>query len=326
MDPEHYERLAPPGAPEPWLAVIAPGREDYVIQIAASEEAIDIRGLEKEWINWTKQGDEIIVVKDRPSLRVHYCGGLYGGGVLEAGPELLAARRNWFLRYKNILDPQLANPLPALVQCYERRPLVDLLSTMRSTRSGPFPFPEHADWPRCGECGEPMAFIGALDFRGYRRIGSLVHVPEGALVLHGCDRCTFACTDDTSMSLNWITSEMPLGLRRETDGQEDAIEVGRSYETIEFSTPAYYSEDLSDDPDFAKEWGIYNNFACPLNKVGGQIFWIQDDDTPRDENGDAMCFIGQFIGSRDVQFADTGTLYLFFSDGTRETKAVLQFY
>jgi hypothetical protein len=326
MDSEYYERLAPPGTPAPWLAVLAPGRKNYIIQIASSEQAIDIGRLKQKWIIWIRGGDEIVVVKDDPSFRVHYCGGLYCVGYLQAGPVHLAARRNWFLRYKHILDPHLANPLPTLVQFYERRPLEDLLCTMRSTRAGPFPFSEQVDWPRCGHCGEPMAFIGTMDFRGYRRVGGLVHMPEGSLVLHGCDRCTIPCRDDESTSLTWITSEMPLGLRAGTDQNEDAIEVGRAYETIEFSTPAMYAEDLSDDADFSKEWGIHQNFACPLNKVGGHLRRIQSDDTPRDGNGNPMQFVGQFLGSRDVELGDSGTVYVFFSDETRETKAVLQCY
>jgi hypothetical protein len=324
MDSEYLERLAPPGTPDPWLAVIAPSREDYVIQVASSEQAFDVCGLKKEWINWINRGDEIVVVRDDPSLRVHYSGGLYVGGDLDAGPVLLAARRNWFLRYKSILNAHLANPRSALVYFYERHPLDDLLGTMRSTRAGPFPFPKNADWPRCGDCGEPMAFIGVMDFRGFHRLGELIHVPVGSLVLHGCDRCT--CAGEKATSLTWVTSEMSLELRVGPDRPENAIEVGRAYETIEFSTPALYAEDLSDDPDFSKEWGIYKNFTCPLSKVGGHIFWIQGDETPCDANGNPMHFVGQFIGSRDVELGDSGSIYVFFSDETRETKAVLQFY
>lgn len=326
MDSGFYERLAPLGTPDPWLAVIAPGREDYVIQVASSEQEMDIRRLKKKWKVWIQSGDKIVVIQDDPALRVHYSGGLYCTGYLGAGPVHLAARRNWFLRYKHILDPHLTNPLPTLVQFYERRPLEDLLCTMRSTKVGPFPFSEHADWPQCAHCGEPMAFIGSMDFRGYGRLGGPVHLPEGSLVLHGCDRCTIPCTDAGSTSLTWITSEMPLGLRAGTDHTEHAIEVGLGYETVEFSTPVFYAKDLSDDADFSKEWGIYQNFACPLDKVGGHVHWIQNDDTPSDGNGNPMQFIGQFVGSPDIELGDGGIVYVFFSGETRETKAVLQYY
>lgn len=326
MDLGYYERLAPPGMPAPWLAVLAPGREDYVVQIASTEQALDILELEKEWINWIKSGDEIVVVKDAPSARVHYCAGLYCAGLRDAGSVILAARQNWFLRYKHILDPHLANPLPTLVQFYERGRVEDLLCTMRSTRVGPFAFPEHTDWPRCGHCGELMVFIGTMDYRGYSRIGGPVHIPEGSLVLHGCDRCGIPCADDEFTSLTWLTSEMPLGLRVGADRNEDAIEVGRAYETIEFPTPALSTEEMSDDADFSKEWGIYQNFTCPLNKVGGHLRWIQSDKTPRDGKGNPMQFIGQFLGSRDVELVDGGIVYVFFSDETRETRAILQYY
>jgi hypothetical protein len=71
---------------------------------------------------------------------------------------------------------------------------------------------------------------------------------------------------------------------------------------------------------------IYQNFACPLNKVGGHVRWIQSDGTPCDGNGNPMQFVGQFLGSRDVELGDGGAAYVFFSDETRETKAVLQYY
>jgi hypothetical protein len=326
MDSKYFERLAPSGSPDPWLAVIAPGREDYVIQIASSEQAVDMTRLKKEWIIWIDSGDEIVAVKDAPTLRVHYCGGLYCDGDLQASLAHLAARRNWFLRYKQILDPHLANPLTTLVQFYERRPLEDLICTMRSTGVGPFPFPRKAEWPRCGGCGEQMAFIGSMDFRGHRSIGAAANVPDGSLVLHGCNRCTIPCSNENATSLTWITSDMSLELRAGTGHNSDAIEVGRAYETIEFLTPAFYAKDLSDDADFSKEWGIYHNFACPLNKVGGHLNWIQGEETPCDKNGNPMQFVGQFLGSRDVELGDSGIVFVFFSEKTRETKAVLQCY
>jgi hypothetical protein len=323
VDQKYYERLAPPGVPEAWLGVLAlaPGREGYVAEIAEIAEAVDVPRLKTEW-----GGKEIVVLKDDPALCVHYGGGLYFVGWDKARPVHLAARRNWFLRYKQILEPHLRDPRSAIVHFYEPSSVSDLLCTMRSTRDGPFAFAKHADWPRCGHCGELMAFIGTLDFRGYRRIGGVAHPPDGALVLHGCGQCGIACTDEKSTSLSWISAEMPLELRDGTDQSGRAIEVGRAYETIEFPTPAFYSKDLSDDPDFLQEWGIYQYFTCPLNKVGGHLHWIQDDETPCDRNGDAMTYIGQFIGLDDVKLGDSGVVYVFFSDGTGETKTVLQCY
>lgn len=344
MDLHFYEQLAPPGTPNPWLAVIAPGTRDYVIQIAESKDAIDLRALEDQWSNWIKQGYTIEIVRDDPTLRVRYCSGLYTNGWLEVSAAVLAARRNWFLRYRDILDRKLADPLPTLVQLYERRPMEDIFGTMRSTRNGPFPFPSNADWPRCGECGESMAFIGVLDFRAYCSVGKVGNVPAGALVLHGCDRCTIPCTDDAATSLTWITAEMRVEVRRGPDVADDAIEVGRAFKTIEFPTPALGAEELSIRPHVpndprqatrammtgsAVEWGerdFDQTFTCPLTKVGGHLNWIQNDETPNDRSGRPMQFIGQFIGSRDVDLGDSGIAYIFFSDETRETNVRVQFY
>jgi hypothetical protein len=321
MDSKYYALLAPPGVPEPWLGVL-PSRDSYVIGIGESAEAVDAPRLETEW-----SGKKVTVVKDDPSIRVHYCGGLYFVGSSQARPVHLAARRNWFLRYKHILERYLVKPLSTLVHFYERRPWDDLLCTMRSTRVGPFPFPKDADWPRCGRCRERMAFIGTLDFRDYHRVGDLMHLPKGSLVLHGCDKCSIPCVDVKSTSLTWITSDMPLELRAEGEQNDDTIEIGRPFLTIEFPTAAFYAADLSNDADFLEEWGIYQYFTCPLNKVGGHLHWIQDDDEPpRDRNGNPMQYVGQVLGSSDVEFADSGTLYVFFSDETRETKTILQYY
>jgi hypothetical protein len=320
MEQGIFERLAPPDAPAPWLAVISPGMEDYIIQVASSMHDLDLSELRNKWINWIKLGHDIVAMQDSPAVKAQYRGGLWACGET---PALLTARRNWFQRYRTILEPHFRDPVPAIIHFYKRRLPDDLLCTMRSTESGPFPFLKGGDWPRCGHCQERMAFIGVLDFRNYNRVGK-VQVPRGALVLHGCDQCTIPCTDDKSCSLTWITPEQKIELwGRE---KKSTIEVGIPWETIEFPTPSYPDFDPAQDADFAKEHAPWDNFACPLNKIGGHIRWIQDPYEPLDRDGNGMHYIGQFTETKDVELADSGIVYIFYSEQTQETKAVLQYY
>ena len=325
MNSDVFDRLAPNNAPESWLAVIDPGRKDYVVHVARSQEELDIWKLKKEWINWIRLGHDIVALKDSPSLLVHYDHGLYGGGYQHSTPAHLTARKNWFLRYRDILSNHLSNPLPAFVHFFERRSADDLFCTMRSTKSGPFPFPKDAEWPSCGHCRQKMAFIGTLDFRNYHSLGK-ARLPKGSLVLHGCDQCTIPCSDDESTSLIWITPEQQIQMRSAEDANQESIEVGVAWETIEFPTPAFVARSISDDPGFLNEGNIYQNFACPLTKVGGHVRWIQNDDTPVDQNGNPMHYIGQFIEPRDVELGDSGIVYLFYDSETRKTSSVLQYY
>jgi hypothetical protein len=321
MEPGYFEKLAPSNAPEAWLAVMSPGREDYVVAVAGSEKELDILQLKKDKVNWINLGHDIVAVKDSPSLRVQYQGGFWWN---DEDPAQLAARKNWFLRYQAILEKHLKDPLPALVQFYKRGRPDDLLCTMRSTKSGPFPFPKGADWPRCRHCLERMAFVGVLDFRDYHRIGQAA-IPDGSLVLHGCNECSIPCLDNESTSLKWLTPDQQIELQG-TSGAGEDVELGVTWETMEFPTPAFYPEELSADPAFLKEDSIYEYFACPLNKVGGHLRWIQGDYTPTDRKGNPMKYIGQFTGTKDVELGDAGILYLFFSDETGETDSVLQYY
>jgi hypothetical protein len=322
VDTTYVDRLAPINAPEAWLAVMSPGREDSVVAVAASEDDLDLWGLKKQCINWIRLGHEIVAMKDSPSLQVHYPYGLYSGG---ANPAHLKARKNWFLRYRSILESHLSAPRAALVYFYERKPLPDLLCTMRSTKDGPFPFLKDADWPRCEDCHERMAFIGTLDFRGYHRVGK-TQVPKGCLVLHGCDQCTIPCTDDGSGSVTWLLEQQQVEMWGSENGDQDAIEIGVPWETIEFPSPAFEARDLSDDPAFSKERGIDQFFTSPLDKVGGHLQWIQGDYTPTNARGAPMRYIGQLTGSRDIELGDGGIVYLFYSEETDETRFVLQYY
>jgi hypothetical protein len=70
---------------------------------------------------------------------------------------------------------------------------------------------------------------------------------------------------------------------------------------------------------------MFDTFACRLNKVGGYCLWSDTDMMPVDGCGRQMSFIGHFIGSRDVELGDVGTVSIFFSPFTGETKGFLRY-
>jgi hypothetical protein len=61
-------------------------------------------------------------------------------------------------------------------------------------------------------------------------------------------------------------------------------------------------------------------------KIGGHVFWIQDDSIPKCRCKKPMQYLGQFASSEDLQFGDCGIVYVFYCAGNRcrQTKIVEQ--
>jgi hypothetical protein len=71
---------------------------------------------------------------------------------------------------------------------------------------------------------------------------------------------------------------------------------------------------------FLAERGIFFNFACFADKVGGHVYWIQHEETALDSTGEPMTCIGEFVSSPDIEIGDTGIAYIFYSPKTGETR------
>ena len=246
---------------------------------------------------------------DQPSLAVsHY-------GLVIWNPAWLRARDTWFERYESILEPHLREPRLAQVFTFSTGRLTDPLTTHKSSADGPFAFPRGADWPRCGFCEQRLAFLGTLDFRVYTALA----LPGSTLVLHICKECG-ACSNPETWSLTWLKEGAPIEIMGDS---EKEVLVGTRWFATEYPLPATYAKDLVSTGTFLDEDSIYFNFSCFADKIGGHAFRIQghyiNDATPTDRQGNSMVYIGQFIGSADVEIGDTGIAYLYYSPGTGET-------
>jgi hypothetical protein len=251
----------------------------------------------------------IAVEPDHPGLAVtHY-------GIRIQSPCWLTCRDIWFQRHASILEPHLRDPQVARVLTFSPGEVHDPLISHKSSATGPFAFPRGAAWPMCRLCHSRMAFLGALDFRDFRA----VPVPRGALVLHACQNCGVVA-DPEAWTLTWIKEGEPVQILG--DGRQQVL-VGTPWSATEYPRPADYPKGLTDCGYFLDEDSIYLNFSCFADKIGGHVFRIQghyvDDAPPTDSRGHPMIYIGQFIGSPDVEIGDGGIAYLYYSPTTEET-------
>jgi hypothetical protein len=271
------------------------------------------RGLFACLKGWLRDNDPlpIQVRKDKPSLKVIH------SGISIGNPACLTAREHWFQRFADVLHPHLRDPLPTQVFTYFPGKLRDPLQTHKSTARGPFPFPKGARWPTCGACGKRLGFVGVLDFRRL----SAANLPGSSLVYHACTACGVGPEEET-YTLTWLKEGQDLQFL----GGElcRPVQVGTRWETTDFPTPFYHADEATDRGPFLQERHIYDNFSCFADKVGGHIFWIQGNETPRDARGRPMQFIGQFQGTDDVSIHD-GLAYVFYSPRTAETRLVIQY-
>jgi hypothetical protein len=296
-----------PTPPEAWLVV----RQGMVIGAFPSRNDPALSALVKEE---KSAGRRVSVLLDHPSLNVnHY-------GISIENSSWLTARDNWFERYQNVLEPHLRDPRIAQVYTLAPGRLTDPLATHKSSSQGPFPLPRGTDWPTCGFCDCPMGFLGVLDFRDY----SAVPVPRGSLVLHVCTECCGSVVADReAWSLTWIKEGDEIEIMGDVNNE---VLVGTRWEATEYAFPGCYKAgDLATTGPFLHEHSIYFSFSCLADKVGGHVFWIQSEDRLFDENsfvskdGESMTYIGQFVGSPDIEIGDGGIAYLLYSPRTGNT-------
>jgi hypothetical protein len=295
-----------PRPPQAWLVVRHYGPKStfaYEKVIAASTDRPKLQRVAK-YENEDLPGCARIVL-DHPSLKVCH----YGLDIRE--PCWLTARDIWFERYADILENRLADPRVAQVFTFEPGTLPDPLTSHKSSASGPFTFPRGAAWPKCGFCRSRLAFFGTLDFRQYAD----VRVPGAALVLHVCAECG-VCADRETWSLTWIKEGEPV---EQLGDRDKEVLVGTRWCATEYPILALDPKDLATEGPFLEENGLYANFSCFADKIGGHVFRIQDSYTPADSRGSPMVYIGQFLRSPDVDIGDSGIAYLYYSEATKET-------
>lgn len=254
-------------------------------------------------------GRTICIIPDKASLLVNRI------GIHIKAPVDLAARDVWFERWASVLEPYLIDPRIADVFTFSKGQLTDPFSTHKSAANGPFPFPFRLAWPECGFCNSAMAFVCALDFRQFAD----AKLPGESLIYHTCKDC--GCSNEEANHLTWLRKDDDIETRGE---QSNPIYIARRWQATEYPTPGLDANEIDATGGFRNEQGIYFNFSCFADKIGGHLFWIQSDETPRDASGEAMLYIGQTRGSPDVTIGDTGLVYFFYSPKTGETKYVMQ--
>src|SRR5262249_37288768 len=157
----------------------------------------------------------------------------------------------------------------------------------------PFGFPRDKPLPVCGFCGHLLDYLGTLDFRGFQE----VPVPCGSLVAHVCNRCG-APADREAWATTWLREGEAIVAVGDTEAK---VDIGTRWFVTEYLTPNFTEEDVASNPAFRQERGTWANFSCYADKIGGQPFFIQGDCTPVASNGRPMQYVGQFLGTNDIE-------------------------
>jgi len=314
-----YDKLAL-NAPPAWLALSRCDGERWEGTLGFVEAITEVPSFPDGFFQGREgqleYGYKFEFVLDDPSLAV-----VHQYGIPIYNPACLTARKNWFIRYRDILEKHIANPLPTKVFAFSKGHLTDPYCTFRASAAGPFPWPKSKPLPRCAFCQEQLAFMSVLDFRHFSEI-CCVPVPGQALALHACARCGFS-NDPECYALTWLGNGNDIEIIGDA---EKSVDLGFAWDSFDFPTVPYSAEELTDDKLFLKEWNFFCIFSCYAQKIGGHIFWIQGDSIPVDRNGQPMRFIGQFFGTPDVEIGDGGIAYVFYSETTGQTELVVQYY
>ncbi len=303
-------RLTTPATPEAWLLLL---RCQQAWLVHGVFDAPDSPELLQRHTDSLRFGNDLRIVRDDPALAVVH------SGLSAHTPSWLRARDNWFLRYAAQLEPYLVDARIAQAFTFEKGKLSDPLSSFKAKRGGPCPLPRGTPWPACRFCSTPMVMVGVLDFRQFTE----VCVPKGSLVVHGCPQCGF-CADEETWAVHWLVEGEPVELHGDANAD---IEVGRRWWITDYPTPPFaeldeLGESLRKPGSSRKEQALYFNFTATCDKVGGQVFWIQDDHEFADTD---FVFIGELTGDDESLCRwDSPVVYLMYSPTTGKTIASLQ--
>lgn len=253
------------------------------------------------------------VEKDRPDLPV--C----ADGSFIWKPFDLTMRENWIARNNWLLAQAHRHMRETVVFTYAPGRCADPLA---ARVRGPAPLPAGTEWPVCPACSAAMLFLGTLDFRDtpVRR-----HVPGDVLAYFQCFRCFYF---DLRIKLFWLKKRQACRLVKPPAGQLAKSEIGTPWLVRDFrwddvkgacEVPGIRHTVVGD--------ALYTAATVWGNKVGGHIFFIQNDETPTCSCRRPMRFVGQFAScDDDIDFGDSGTAYIFVCErlNCADTKVVIQ--
>ena len=150
-----------------------------------------------------------------------------------------------------------------------------------------------------------MTFVASLDFRenSERR-----NVPGDAVTLHRCIDCP---SDLDGCFLTWLRKEEDLVLVDPPPGTGNRkTHLGTVWHVLDHSWN--HLVERPEPPELELTIGQSAYFHATLfgSKIGGHLFWIHSDETPRCECGKPMQFLGQILGRFDLG-AGSSCVYLF---------------
>jgi len=252
------------------------------------------------------------VVRDSPELHVQV------NGFAISKECHLTVRSNWIQRNGKCLAPLILKSLPAIALTWEEGRPKDLLC---ARVGGKGVLPDGTQWPTCNSCGSSLSFVGVLDFRASVLAGK---VPGAALSYFHCKKCLGG-----SGRVFWLKDEVSTCLvtnPREPSNTETRIGAPHPIDDLPWIEQSVL-EGLNREAQFLL--GKSPHFFAPAftTKVGGHMFWIQRESTPKCTCGAPMTFIGQFADNGDsITIGDTGLAYLFqcIRGTCKESKVVIQ--
>jgi hypothetical protein len=225
-------------------------------------------------------------------------------------PHHITMRENWLQRNGRWTDSLRPLGVPATVFTWRRGESSDPFATRIG---GKAPLPRGAAWPEC-VCAWPMSFVGTLDFRGSPARES---VSGDAAVFFHCFKCR-------QSACHWIRADIDLVL---TDHPEAPSRgwIGEGWSVSDYPWD-WKSEAAFEDRMDKALVGSSPQFVVTVRgtKTGGYVFWLKQDETPSCACGKPMAFIGQWVGSGDVRFGESGSAALFHCARCRSTQVVLQ--
>ena len=253
------------------------------------------------------------VEKDRPELPV--C----ADGSFIWKPFDLTIRENWIARNTWLLAQAHQHMRETVVFTYALGRCADPLA---ARVRGPAPLPAGTDWPACPACSAAMLFVGTLDFRDTptRR-----HVPGDALAYFQCFHCVCPAP---LMTFFWLKKRQACRLVKPPSGQPARSQIGTPWLVRDCRwadvKEAYNVPGIRHTIVGRR---LYTAATVWGNKVGGHIFFIQNDETPRCSCRRTMRFVGQFVScDEDTAFGDSGIAYIFVCERLKcaDTKVVIQ--
>lgn len=290
---------AAPRASDAWLVVAV---YDDGTQVARRDFATREEAEAFVRASGPEPGDNaptLAVQRDSVDLRVRI------DGVDITAPRHISMRENWLKRNR---WTESLRPVGARAVVFTWRP-GESADPHAARFGGKAPLPAKSAWPLCATCGRSMAYIGTLDFR------SMASLPGAALTLHHC-------SEGHGFAASWLGADAVL--KAPPSGAAEGW-IGTGWAVTDF--PWEWNSERAYEDRFDKLLaGPAPQFLVNVRgaKVGGHVFWIQDDRTPQCSCGKPMRFIGQFVNFGGVSFGESGSACVFYCGACRDTRVARQ--